>query len=88
VTPAASLIAGATENAGADPSLSVRLERFRRRGCALTVVGGQVRFGPFGDFAGCARTDALSWERDYGLHLKRFESVLVARWRACCRGRA
>jgi hypothetical protein len=57
--------------------LATRLERFRRRGCALTVVDGQVRFGPFDDFAGCAWSDALSWERDYGRHLRRFEPALV-----------
>jgi hypothetical protein len=57
--------------------LATRLERVRRRGCALTVVDGQVRFGPFDDFAGCAWSDALSWQRDYDRHLRRFEPVLV-----------
>jgi hypothetical protein len=57
--------------------LAHRLERFRRRGCALTVVDGQVRFGPFDDFAGCAWSDATSWERDYDRHLRRFETALV-----------
>jgi tubulysin polyketide synthase-like protein len=57
--------------------LATRLERVRRRGCALTVVDGQVRFGPFDDFAGCAWSDATSWERDYAHYLRRFEPVLV-----------
>jgi hypothetical protein len=72
------LIAGVEENAGGNGDLSVRMERFRRRGCALTWDGERIRFGPFSDFAGCAWTDALSWQRDYDRHLKPFEPALLA----------
>lgn len=60
----------------AEGELRARLERFRRRGCALRRLDGRVYFGPFDDYAGCAWSDALSWQRDYDRNLRPLEQQL------------
>ena len=52
-----------------DAELARRLGLFRDCGCALTIQGGVVRFGPFDDFADSDWTDADDWRHDYDHYL-------------------